>query len=71
MGGRNRRRCGSAIWGNNAKSDINIAPGNAQAMRVRAASVRPPIFSAMVLIVWVVLGPGRALQKAFISISSW
>lgn len=47
-----------------------MAPGNDHNNKVKMAKRFPPSLSPIVVIVWVVEGPGRALQKALISINS-
>lgn len=50
--------------------DMSMAPGIAHAVSARMASSGPPNFMPMEVMVWVVEGPGKMLQKALISVSS-
>ena len=49
-----------------AKAVIMMAPGNDHNNKVKMAKRFPPNLSPILVMVWVVEGPGRALQKALI-----
>jgi len=58
IGPMNRKMAESTCGRNTANNDISMVAGNIQIIRVRKASLGPPILNAIAVSVCVELGPG-------------